>query len=145
TDEWQSNGYPSNPKHRKHGYEKADACGQCRSWNESDVNGRCDIIRLDMVVLNHQLTNPSRRSRVAGPIPETSSRLARFVKSPCCSRWAIICSAVAGPTPGNVSKAAVSAVLIFTMPVPTSAEPCVAAGELDPTFDPSASRFGTRI
>src|SRR5699024_5247061 len=79
------------------------------------INGGSNIVWLNVVLLHYHVTSPSSRSKVAGPIPETASRSDNCAKAPCCSRWAMIFSAVAGPTPGKVSNSVESAVLRLTV------------------------------
>src|SRR5690606_38315428 len=86
-----------------------------RTWDESNIDRSGNVIRLHMLLWHYHVTSPSSRLSVAGPIPETASRSLSCVKAPCWSRWASIFSAVAGPTPGSVSRAVASAVLRLTV------------------------------
>ena len=58
--------------------------------------------------------NARSASKVDGPMPFTFISASSVAKGPCCVRYSIMRSAIAGPTLGNASSWAALAVLMFT-------------------------------
>src|SRR5699024_12526939 len=83
---------------------KAHQGSQASGRDQPDIDRWCNIIGFDVVGIHYHVTKPSRRSRVAGPMPETDSMSASWLKGPRCSRCATNCSAVAGPAAGSRSN-----------------------------------------
>src|SRR5438093_2024504 len=94
----------------------------------------------------HTVTCGRSSSRVAGPMPLTSSRSSTVWNGPCCVRYWMIAFASTGPTPLSDSSSDALATLMFTIGVPpTPVDPgAVPPAEVVPapvlgitTWDPS--------